>query len=1305
MRRIGTTVHIVSLSLVVLVASGLVSGQTGRSGREYRSSAIMKGNLVKTVFGNWGVIGQPTSAGSRGAWIYENNGYVGDVSPLVGAEIVEGDQVFHSVVVCPVQRPTSQPEVSTTGKQWGFEPVEGYFNSNRDPNEVSVALYSDPDSWPPAELGGWPDKRNDPEDPGWVDSWNGYFGKTTTASEESYFVMDDNNDDEFNVAGNNRWGVAFQPDATDPNRHGLGLEVKVRGMQWRQFLAQDCIFWLYEITNTSTTDYSKVVFGMLVGTYVGVTSTEDYSEYDDDYSFFDVERDLTYTADFDDNASRNPLWTGEVGVVGYAFLESPGNPFDGIDNDRDADSHPTIPATGPLFEASDFDSTLINAGDQIVLIDDAFQRTVVTVSTNDTTFHTRGADIFVSPGLTKLAEGNVLYRIEGGRRRDYVNSNAYDGIDNDLDGLIDENFFLHYRQIRRDQEGNTLIDKLTPTHYIDYVSGLGVFDDLIDERRDDGIDNDGDWDFEFDDVGADGLIGSGDFGEGDGVPTAGEPNFDQTDVDESDQIGLTSFEYFTPAGEFAMGNDEEMWDRLAPGFFEVPSSIINNKPERGEDGDFIYGSGYFPLRAGQTERISLALVYGEGGGPGVDIDDLLKNRETVQDIYNSDYRFPPAPEKPTLTAVPGDGKVTLYWDRRAEASFDPVLRVHDFEGYKIYRATDHNFNDVFQITDADGTLQGYAPLAQFDLDNGIRDYFRASEELYPQTRGYTYFLGDDSGLEHSYVDSLVENGRRYYYALVAYDRGDEGKDILPAENDFRIDFKSTGEILTFQNTAVVVPRAEVIGYVPPPGADTLRAQSIVGTGDVYSKVLHDSLLTGHKYILDFFDTSNDGIDNDGDWDIVTDDVGRDGDASTIDEDGSQGNGLPDAGEPNLDESDAEEFLVPITTSYSVRDSTGITETFVPNDTNYVRLKHAHLIEGTITVRDDEGNVVPEQDYRIDLERGRIRGDERGIFPEPFERKNYTISFQYYPIYKSPNIQNSPYVDETMDTDIFDGLTLNFNNHWSVDKRDTLSKWSDPTRAYQVNVTVAEGEFPSGLIRGLRHPSDYQIQFSDDIVDTTTNEIGGIPPNWLPPPTPVNFRVYNMTDERYVDFLLVEIDMNQMLSHQDEVILVEPGPNDSLILTWDLTFVSGAGTTYTYGDGDTYTLSMLKPFRRGDVFEFTTETPSYEEEEAQEELDAIRVVPNPYVVGTSHEPPLPPGITSGRGTRLIEFRHLPKGATIYIFTSRGEHVKTLYHDNNIYDGTVSWDLKTKENLDIAYGVYFYVVESKVGTKRGKIAIIK
>ena len=95
-------------------------------------------------------------------------------------------------------------------------------------------------------------------------------------------------------------------------------------------------------------------------------------------------------------------------------------------------------------------------------------------------------------------------------------------VDNDLDGLIDENYYLHYRQRKEDQDGNVLFDILNPKSYIDYISGFGVNNSMIDESRDDGIDNDGDWDSEYDDVGQDGIANTGDLGENNGFPDAGD---------------------------------------------------------------------------------------------------------------------------------------------------------------------------------------------------------------------------------------------------------------------------------------------------------------------------------------------------------------------------------------------------------------------------------------------------------------------------------------------------------------------------------------------------------------------------------------------------------------------------------------------------------------------------------------------------------------------------------------------------------------------------------------------------------------
>ena len=147
------------------------------------------------------------------------------------------------------------------------------------------------------------------------------------------------------------------------------------------------------------------------------------------------------------------------------------------------------------------------------------------------------------------------------------------------------------------------------------------------------------------------------------------------------------------------------------------------------------------------------------------------------------------------------------------------------------------------------------------------------------------------------------------------------------------------------------------------------------------------------------------------------------------------------------------------------------------------------------------------------------------------------------------------------------------------------------------------------------------------------------------------------------------------------------------------------TVYNLTTGDKLVIKTTKPFRGGDLLSFTTVLPRIDQVAARDQLSRVRAVPNPYVTASAFELPLNPGITSRRGERKVDFIHLPAQSTIQIFTSRGEHVITLHQDGNIEDGTVSWNLKTKENLDIAFGIYLYVVESPVGTKTGKLAIIK
>jgi hypothetical protein len=1279
-----------TLFIVCAIAAVLPMALFAQGSTPYETVGLMNGNQVRTIFGNWGVIGQPAQYGHRGAWKNDNNGYLGDVSPLVGAEVKWQGKTWHAVVTCPVNRPSTAPynyDPRNNAHYWTWEPLSGYYNPNNPDPTFKVAMSNKSITWPPF----WPDKLNDATDPGWRGSWNGYFGKKISADLETYFVMNDQAYEKFNVAANNSLGVAFKPDSTDLSRNGLGLRMSVRAMQWSQFLAKDNIFWLYEITNTGTTTYDRAVFGMLVGTYVGVTSTEDYHEYADDWSFYDVTNNITYTGDFGRQIA-DPLWVGPVGMVGYAFLESPGNPFDGIDNDGDADSS-TIGLSAPQFSQTSFDSVTLMPGQQIVLINDDYSRQVYTIPNQDSVkIHTLGLTEWIHPGKTKVAEGNVVQQVVGTTLVDAINPNAYDGVDNNFNGLIDENYYVHYHQIKwpnNDHTKTPLIDILRPVRYVNYVSGAGMSPySMIDERRDDRIDNNHDWDVVHDDVGRDGIPNTGDYGEGDGLPTSGydnfghdtglpgEPHIDKTDVRESDQIGLTSFYYFTPASQISLGDDEGLWNQLKPGFFSVPKSIVNNKPVNGEDGDFTYGSGFFPLLAKETERFSLALVYGGGNGGSVDNDiaDLLKNKKTVQKIYDANYQFPTPPDRPTLTAVPGDHEVTLYWDRKSEASVDPVLLTHDFEGYKLYKSTSPDFSDIFTVTDGSGAPQGYKPLEQWDLVDSVKGYFPATGELYQSIAGYAYDLGSDNGLVHSFVDNDVQNGQRYFYALVAYDRGDAASGILPSENKFTVSILPSGQLVYDPNVAVVTPNPPVAGYVAPDAGSPLDHTHTYGTGSASYEVLDPRAVTGHNYQVEFLDTQVDGIDN-------------------------NGNGLIDAADST--EWDRR------TSFYSVRDLQTVTEQITGEDTSLVRTAHENLIGSTVTITNAQGAVISPSAYLLDTVHGSIRGATPGSFP----KGTYALSYQYYPVYHSPNIEGTPFLSDSRDADAFDGVSLLFKNDWRVTVDTTAgtgSRWVGRL-GYQWGMTPLSandgGNPPRLFFNGYPKPANYRVEFSDHIVDTSYAD-----PDLYPIATPVNFRIYNETDSTYIKFIFVDARGNGVLSPLDELVFVERDPRGKLHWSWDVNFASQdpvrhPDSVITFSAGDMLLLKTKRPFRQGDVFQFTTVKPTVDDNAAAKTVFRVRAVPNPYVTASTFEPPLNPGVTSGRGERKIEFIHVPRDAKIRIFTARGDYIVTLYHASGIDDGTVSWNLKTSENLDIAYGVYFYVVESPVGTTTGKLAIIK
>ena len=137
----------------------------------------------------------------------------------------------------------------------------------------------------------------------------------------------------------------------------------------------------------------------------------------------------------------------------------------------------------------------------------------------------------------------------------------------------------------------------------------------------------------------------------------------------------------------------------------------------------------------------------------------------------------------------------------------------------------------------------------------------------------------------------------------------------------------------------------------------------------------------------------------------------------------------------------------------------------------------------------------------------------------------------------------------------------------------------------------------------------------------------------------------------------------------------------------------------------YFIATRRPFSAEDAYSFKTQAARVDEAQASSSLDRIRVVPNPYVVTNAIEP-LDLQNPQDRGERRLYFDLLPKDCTIRIFTVTGELVNVLEHHATMDNGQAFWNLTTRDNFPIAYGVYIYHVDAgTLGQRIGRFAVIK
>jgi hypothetical protein len=852
--------------------------------------------------------------------------------------------------------------------------------------------------------------------------------------------------------------------------------------------------------------------------------------------------------------------------------------------------------------------------------------------------------------------------------------------DNDRDGLIDE---------RRDNPAGEKIgpyDGITDLSAFLYFYGMQEadlsehYEGDEDQDWEDGLDvnNDGVYqadEFAGDDVGLDGVAPGEenyygpdmdgtecnhkpDLGEG-----YAEPNFGWTDVSETDMLGLTTLIYTEaiPHEEPYTGwfrNDESMWRRMTmTDSLESGATNINNLFE-------LFSTAIFPLYKGNTQFISIGQLHSYEDLAGLNSAEhaapaLFTLKKTVQLIYEKDYRFAQPPKMPTLTAIPGDGFVQLIWDNRADRlTREAFLNgKNDFEGYKVYRSTDSDMKDPQVITDGFGTETFMKPIFQCDIKDGRRGFTD-----YGLLNGAGYYLGEDTGIAYSFKDETVQNGRTYYYAVVAYDYGirpdelkgtsviqqDDSYGISPSENNavFRKDEYEDIEFIG-ANTAIVTPGSAAAGEFLESDFEVL-SEAAIGNGQIIPKVVDlNSLNKDHIYKVKFIVEKLDSAYN------YHSGFGYKYTASGLQV-------FDQTLENNLVYEDilmTNDRGIQIPKNMNTVLELYNNETLTADDDFYhittTGFKETEIFDG-MQLQIRMGNRFPEYNYE---ESGWMPGESpiNLIFIEAgleFYSWDYNIVFYDHTVYQSQVKASrlTSFRDENnvrLDRDnIFENLEWNF--------------------AIQcINFTDSLGQHPILDVMGQDLDGDLEFNILKDRV-----LVG----------SPINSR------NRW-DALVFILDFSQV---PDESALPKPG--------------------------DVYAMRFNKPWWETDSLTFrVSANKMVDQTKVKSAMEDIRVVPNPYVATNMMEPSVV-NKWLNQSRRLL-FTNLPQRCTIKIFTTSGILIRKLsapedaltgyngYGQSNT--GIMHWDMLTEEGLEIAAGMYFYhVKDNETGEEiSGKFAIIK
>jgi hypothetical protein len=212
------------------------------------------------------------------------------------------------------------------------------------------------------------------------------------------------------------------------------------------------------------------------------------------------------------------------------------------------------------------------------------------------------------------------------------------------------------------------------------------------------------------------------------------------------------------------------------------------------------------------------------------------------------YILPEPPPPPKVRFEAGNQKVTVFWDRLSEDAIDPITKIQDFEGYRLYRTKPGDDLRPNLLANASLIAQWDKPGNAVGFNNGF-DAVRLNTPV--------RFTDDTTEYWYRYEIGDVLNGWQYMYVLTAFDEGDPDIGLEPLEssliqNAFRVFAGTEAGDLSKDRKVGVYPnpyrlnaawdgttsRSKKIMFYNLPARAEIRIYTL--SGDPIATLFHDS---------------------------------------------------------------------------------------------------------------------------------------------------------------------------------------------------------------------------------------------------------------------------------------------------------------------------------------------------------------------------------------------------------------------------------------------------------------------------------